>query len=521
MKNFRENSILFLVFFLTGILISRLAFLQIVKGNYFRALSFGVHSSFSENLVKRGEIFFQDGTPLALNRDYYFVFALPKKIKDKEKVVESLSEILNLEKEFLLEKLDEKNTFSVIKRKLHQDEIEKVRKLNFEGIFLDIETLRFYPQGSLASNVVGFVNQEGKGEYGIERKFDEILRQGQDLILTLDFQIQLFSERLLKKAKEELEIENGQILVLEPDTGRILAMANFPNFDPNFYSEFAKNLEIFQNPTTQNLFEPGSVFKPITMAVALEEGKITPETTYRDQGEVRIDGWVIKNYSERVYPGNITMTEVLEKSINTGAVFVKNLIDNPTFLSYLKNFGFFEKTGIDFLEVYSENLPLKQGVKSNFVTASFGQGIAVTPLQLARAYCAIANGGKLVVPYLVENLPHEQKIQKILSQKTASQLTSMLVSVVENGFGKKAKIPGYLIAGKTGTSLQPKFGEKGYSEKTWQSFIGYFPAFNPKILILVKLDNPKTKTAEYSAVPIFHDLADFIIRLYQMVPDYE
>jgi len=215
------------------------------------------------------------------------------------------------------------------------------------------------------------------------------------------------------------------------------------------------------------------------------------------------------------------MTEVLEKSINTGAVFAKNQIENSTFLNYIQNFGFFEKTGIDLPEVFSENRELKNGREVNFATASFGQGIAITPIQLLRAYCAIANGGKLITPYLVENFHKEENPRKILSQRTISQLTSMLVSVVENGFGKRAKISGYYIAGKTGTALQPKFGEKGYSEKTWQTFVGFFPAYNPKIVILVKLDNPKVKTAEYSAVPIFHDLADYIIRLYQIPPDYE
>jgi cell division protein FtsI/penicillin-binding protein 2 len=498
-----------------------LAILQILKGNYYRALSFGLHGIFAEELRKRGEIFFQNGEPLALNREYSFVFALPKKVKDKEKIAEILSGILNLEKNFILEKLDEKNSFSIIKRKLTDQEIEKLKKENLDGIFLDKEIVRYYPQGNLASNVVGFVDADGNGQYGLEGNFDQILKEGKNLILTLDYRVQFEAEKLLKKASEELKIEGGQIIVLEPNSGKILALANFPNFDPNSFQDFAKNLEIFKNPVTQNLFEPGSVFKPITMAAAIEEGKITPQTTYRDPGEIRIDGWVIRNYDNRIYPGNITMTEVLEKSINTGAVFAKKQIENSVFLDYLKKFGFFEKTGIDFPEIFSENKELEKMREVNFATVSFGQGIALTPIQLARAYCALINGGKLVNPYLVENFHQEIKEEKIISQKTSSQLVSMLISVVERGYGKRAKIPGYYIGGKTGTSLQPKFGEAGYSEKTWQTFVGFFPAFNPKVLILVKLDNPITKTAEYSAVPIFHDLADFIIRLYQIPPDYE
>lgn len=521
MKNLRENLVFSLILIFAIVLISRLFFLQIIKGNYYRALAFGIHNSFSENTERRGEIFFAGGEPLAINREYFFVFAIPKKIKEKEKTAKILSEILNLSEEEILEKIKEDKNFSLIKEKLSEEEIEKIKKSNLAGIFVESKIGRYYPQKSLASNVVGFVDAEGDGRYGLEEYYDEILRKGENLILTMDYRIQYQAEKLLEKAKETLDIEGGQIIVADPNSGKIIAFANFPNFDPNSYKEFAKNLEVFKNPGTQNLFEPGSVFKAVTMAIALEEGKITPKTTYRDPGEIRIDGWVIKNYANRVYPGEITMTEVLEKSINTGAVFAKNQVENSTFLNYLKNFGFFEKTGIDLPEIFSENRELKNGKEINFATASFGQGIAITPIQLLRAYFAIANGGKLVTPYLVENFRKEENPRKILSQKTVSQLTSMLVSVVENGFGKRAKVPGYFIAGKTGTALQPKIGEKGYSEKTWQSFVGYFPAYNPKILILVKLDNPKAKTAEYSAVPIFHDLADYIIRLYQIPPDYE
>jgi cell division protein FtsI/penicillin-binding protein 2 len=521
MKNLRENLIFSFILIFALLLISRLFFLQIIKGNYYRALAFGIHNSFPENIERRGEIFFSGGEPLALNREYFFVFAIPNKVREKEKTAKVLSEVLGLNENEILEKLREDKSFALIKEKLNEEEVEKIKKSNLTGIFVESRIGRYYPQKNLASNIVGFVDAEGNGRYGLEEYYDEILKKGENLILTIDYRVQYQAEKLLEKAKENLDIEGGQIIVADPNSGKIIAFANFPNFDPNSYKDFAKNLEVFKNPGTQNLFEPGSVFKPITMAAALEEGKITPQTTYRDLGEIRINGWVIRNYGNRVYPGEITMTEVLEKSINTGAVFAKNQIENSTFLNYIQNFGFFEKTGIDLPEIYSENKELRNGREVNFATASFGQGIAITPIQLLRAYCAIANGGKLITPYLVENFHKEENSRKILSQKTISQLTSMLVSVVENGFGKRAKIPGYYIAGKTGTALQPKFGEKGYSEKTWQTFVGFFPAYNPIIVILVKLDNPKAKTAEYSAVPIFHDLADYIIRLYQIPPDYE
>ena len=297
-----------------------------------------------------------------------------------------------------------------------------------------------------------------------------------------------------------------------------------PDFSPNNYSEI-RDVEIFQNPLTQKIFEPGSVFKPITMAGALNEQKLTPQTTYLDTGEVKIGGWKITNYDNRIW-GQKTMTEVLEMSINTGAVFAEKQLGHQSFLEYVEKFGFFEKTGIDLQgEVFSENKEFKKGYEINFATASFGQGIEITPIQLARAFSAIANGGKLVTPYILEGKPPQNSETQVISQSTASQLTAMLVSVIENGFSKKAKIEGYFIAGKTGTSQMPwpalGVQRSGYSSKTWQSFIGFAPAFNPEFLILVKLDNPQRRTAEYSAMPIFRDLAKYIIDYWEIPPDYE
>jgi len=519
MKNWRENLVFIFILILTVVLISRLFFLQIIKGNYYKALSFGMHTSLVEEGIRRGEIFFAGGEPLATNRENFFVFAIPNKITEKEKTAQMLSEALNLEKISILKTLKKDNNFAIIKENLTDEEIERLKKLNLSNVFIDVKIERFYPQKELASKIVGFVDVDGNGRYGLEGFYDSLLKKGENLFLTLDYRLQYFAERLLEKAYERFNIEGGQIIVAEPNSCKILAFANFPNFDPNRYKEFSKNLEVFKNPGTQNLFEPGSVLKPITIAIGLEEGKISTETTYRDPGEIKIDGWVIRNYMNRVYSGEISMTEVLEKSINTGAVFVQSKIEGGTFLNYLKSFGFFEKSGIDLPESFSENLELRKKRPINLATASFGQGIAITPVQLLRAYCTIANGGILVSPYLVEKFKKEGS-KVILSKNTIFQLNSMLVSVVENGFSKKAKIPGYYIGGKTGTAQQPNVNFKGYSDKTWQTFVGYLPAFNPQIVILVKLDNPNTKTAEYSALPIFREMAEYIIRVYQIVPDY-
>jgi cell division protein FtsI (penicillin-binding protein 3)/stage V sporulation protein D (sporulation-specific penicillin-binding protein) len=555
--NFRKNLILFLFFLFGATIIGRLFYLQILNHKFYKALAQGQQNLLVEVQEGRGEIFLKNGgnlLPLATNKTSQFCYLESKEIGSKEEAAEKLAQILNLDKEAILEKIKEGNLFVKIKSKLTEEEIENLKKLNLKGVYLGQENLRYYPQESFLSQVIGFVGGEGNGQYGIEGFYDNFLRtnsqflegkrglggsliflnpknlfrnqEEKNLVLTIDYNIQFKAEKLLAEQKESLDFERGQIIVLDPQTGKILALANFPNFNPNNYSQ-EKDLKIFQNPAVQELFEPGSVFKPIVMAAGLEEEKITPQTTYQDPGSIKIGNRTIFNYEKRKYPGDITMTEVLEKSINTGAVFAENQIGHQTFLKYIEKFGFFEKTGIDLQgEVFSQNEELKKGYEINFATASFGQGVAVTPIQLVRAFSAIANGGKLVRPYIVENPPNkiDEGENFVISRKTASQLTTMLVSVVEKGFAKRAKVPGYYIAGKTGTAQIPWSAlgveKKGYSDKTIQTFVGFGPAFDPKFLILIKLDNPKTKTAEYSAVPIFGELAKYIITLWQIPPDY-
>lgn len=565
MKNSRIN-IIFLCFllFASGIL-TRLFFLQIIKGDFWRALAKGQQTIFKLENPERGSIFFQDKEGnlylVATNKTEYFCYLLLNEISNKkrEKVFEKLSKILN-EKEISEQNIKEDKSFLILKEELTEDQIKKIKELNEEGVYVGERLERYYPQKTLASNTIGFVGGEEKGQYGIEGFYDEILRgekgivsgerdvsgfftflnlkdsilpqKGDDLVLTIDFFIQSMAEKLLEKAKEELEIEGGEIIVINPKTGEIKALSTLSKFDLNKYFEY--EMERFKNSTIQSLFEPGSVFKPITMAGALDLGKITPETRYVDEGFVQVGGYKIFNYGKRVW-GERTMTEVLEKSINTGAVFVEKKLGHKNFLEYIEKFGFFEKTGVDLQgEIFSENVEFKKGYEINFATASFGQGIQVTPLQLVRAFSAIANGGELITPHLVDKFIKKdgkiiksdfpKKKKRIISKNTSKKLTEMLISVVEKGYGKRAKIPGYFIAGKTGTSQIPfsslGIQKKGYSEKTWQSFIGYFPAFDPQFLILVKLDNPKTKTAEYSAAPIFHELAKYIINYWQIPPDY-
>ena len=548
MKNWRINLVFLIIILFGAVLIGCLFYIQIIKGDYYKALAYGQQKNFQIVKGERGKIFFRKGEVLATNVKGNYLSVCPDKIKEKEKTAEILSEILNIDKELILTKLKKESLFEKIKTNLTEEEKDKIKKSGLVGVDIKETFFRKYPQGLMASHIVGFLGGEDKGQYGIEGFYDNVLQgkekiqntfdtfldniDGADIFLTVDYNIQFKTEELLEKAKKELDIDSGQIIVMNPISGEILALAIFPRFDPNNYSKI-EDLDLFQNNAISKIFEPGSIFKPITMAVGLEKEKITPETSYVDEGSVVINGYPIKNYNNKTW-GKRTMTEVLEYSINTGAIFVEKQIGHQTFLEYIDKFGFFNPTGIDLQgEIFLGNKDLKKGSDINFATASFGQGIGITPIQMVRAFSAIANGGRLVKPFMVKKIVDKDKsIQEIqpqlsdepiISQKTASQLTAMLISVVEHGFGKNAKIPGYYIAGKTGTAQVPwkslNINKKGYSSKTWQSFISFFPAFNPQFLVLVKLDDPKNKVT--AAVPVFRELAEYIINYYAIPPDYE
>ncbi|OGZ94831.1 MAG: hypothetical protein A2528_02600 [Candidatus Staskawiczbacteria bacterium RIFOXYD2_FULL_37_9] len=563
--NWRVNTVSILIFLFGAAVVSRLFFLQIVERKLFEAQAFGQQVGFSSITGSRGEILCENSQEtkgkkgsgevksLAINKDSWTISANVSQIPNKESFAEILSKNVSETKEQILSEINGADLYVVLKRDLLVSEIDKIKLLNLKGLSWQNTPERFYPQGNLSSQALGFLGGEGAGQYGVEGYYDEILKgksgvkeeksglgsifsdssqislDGSDIYLTIDYNIQFQAEALLKKVKEKLDIESGQIIVMKPDSGRILAMANFPSFDLNSFSK-EKDLGIFQNSAVQKLFEPGSIMKPFTMASALNEGKITPDSTYVDTGSLKYGIYTIHNFANEVYDKQ-TMTQVLENSINTGAVFAQEQIPHNIFLDYLDKFGFFEKTGIDLQgEVYSRNDLLKNGSNINFATASFGQGIELTPIQIATGFCAIANGGKLVKPYIVEKIVNgkDESITKpeisqpIVSQQTISNLTSMLINVVDKGFNSVAKVPGYYLAGKTGTAQVPLKNGKGYEpDKTIQSFVGYGPAFNPQFLILVKLDNPKVPKSSLSAVPVFKELAQYIINYWKIPPDYD
>lgn len=549
----RFNLILLLIFGLGAIIGGRLVFLQVIDGGFYKALAQGQQNVASFGKGQRGSIYMQDKTgelyTLAANQKIPYAFVSPAEIENKEEVAQKLADIFQIEQQTILEQIqNEESLFEVIKKRITDEEAKRTKELKLKGVYVGQEEIRAYPQGTLAAHVSGFTNQDGQGQYGAEEYYNEVLEgkeglqgssfnpasyilnsfgssthDGSDVILTLDYNIQQMAESLLEKHQEQVHFVSGNIIVMEPHTGKILALANRPGFNPNEYFS-QEHIGIFQNPTVEKIFEPGSVMKAITMVSAIDAEKVSINTTYTDEGELTLNGYTIYNYDNKTH-GLQTMAGVLQHSINTGAAFAERQLGHKNFLRYLENFRFFEPTDIDLAgEVYSRNSVVRNGRDINFATASFGQGIEITPLQLIRAYTVLANDGVIVEPFVAEHRALDVQQTRVVSESAATNVTTALVnSVDENVVGK---IPGYYIAGKTGTAQIPwsvlGINKPGYADnETVQSFIGYFPAYDPQVLILVKLDQPQTRAAGASAIPVFKELAEYIIRYYQIPPDYE
>lgn len=563
MKDWKSKLFLSSILLLAAIIISRLFYLQIINSKFYQSQALGQQAGFSQTLGNRGEIFLSNSKEdhgnsnsgqiksLAINKDKWLISSIPSRIKDKEVFAKDLSNIIGDTKESILSKINSSDSYIVLKKDLSDNEVSSLKGLNLEGLTLENDSGRYYPQEDFMSQVVGFVGGDNNGQYGLEGYYNNILQgqegineqkkgfdsigydsfsylNGSDLYLTIDYNIQFEAESLLVEANKNIGIDSGQIIVLNPHSGRVLALVNFPNFNPNYYSK-QTNFDIFQNATIQKIFEPGSIFKPFIMGMALEEGKVTPETRFFDNGSVKIGPDTVFNFDHKKY-GDQDMSGILEKSINTGAVFLSQKLSHNTFIDYLDQLGLNDKTGIDLQgEVYSRNEVLKNGSDFGFATASFGQGIEMTPMQLVSAFSIFANGGKTVDPYIVDKIVHNgeeqvkspQSNKQVISEKTASEVTTMMINVVDRGFGSGAKVPGYYLAGKTGTAQVPIPGKLGYDpNKTIQSFIGFGPALKPEFLILVKLDNPKVPQSSLSAAPIFKKLAQYIINYWQIPPNY-
>jgi len=566
--------ILVYFFILFALLImAKLFDFQVLKFDFYAALASDQHEIYKKLFPERGSIYLKDKElsilsnqeslyPIALNKDYNLVYSQPRYLdKSPEEIAKILAPLLEMTEADLIDKLGKKDDpYEPLKHKVEDSVAENIKNLNLTGIKIAKETYRYYPEKNIGANVIGYVgfdkNGFKRGLYGVEGYFDKELageqgeiqsekditgsfisvgekkfnraKDGADIVLTIDKTLQYEVCSQLNQHAKVIEAENGSAIVMDPKTGAILAMCSYPDFDPNDYSK-VEDPGAYNNRSIFEAYEPGSIFKPVTMAAGLDLGVITPETTYIDEGFVKIDEFSIRNYDKLAH-GKNTMSEVLQHSLNTGTIFVIRQMDKKDFKKYVEKFGFGQKIGIQLDTESAGNIEsLKKKGEVFTATASFGQGITATPLQMVQAFSAIANGGKLISPYIIEEIkefngnvikPERPLAKQIISSKTATLLTGMLVNVVEKGEGTKARVPGYYIAGKTGTAQIADYVHGGYSNKTNHSFIGFAPIKDPIYIMVIKFENPKKGSfASVTTAPLFSRLSKFILDYYHVVPD--
>jgi len=559
---------IFIISFL--VLISRLFSLQIKQYSDFAKQAEAIHDTTTVLAPDRGLIYCHDKNntqiPLAINKKYYTLYAVPKEIHDPQKISQELSQLIPLSYDEIYGHLNKlADPYELLLKKIDDDAlINKIKEAQLEGVYITSENYRYYPLGNLASQTVGFVAEgdDGKikGRYGLELYYDEILsgesgvfqgardafgrlirsvfsqekqvKEGTDIITTLDKNIQFSAEEILQELINKRQATQGTLIVMEAKTGKILALANYPTFDPNEFNTI-KDYSVFRNYAVEDRYEPGSIIKSLTMAAGLDLELVHPTTTYDDKGYFEVSGHKLVNYNNEVYGKNVTMIRVLERSINTGAIFVGQKLGIENLRKYFKNFGLDKITGIDLPNEIAgdlSNLEYPKASPTYLSTASYGLGIAITPIELLKAYSAVSNKGLMVTPYLVEKLRGSSDLinsiivsepQRVISEQTAETLSSMLVSVVENGFGINTKIKGYSTGGKTGTVFISLPNGKGYSEDMIHTYIGYLPASGPQFLILVKMNRPQNnaESASHTVTIAFKQMEQFLINYYNIPPD--
>jgi len=504
---------------------------------------------------RRGRIFDRAGHALAVNQPCFAVGATPRLITDPAGTADRLSLVLNMSRAELARRLMSDQAWVLLSRHVSVDTAERIRTMNLPGIQLDEESQRVYPGGSLAAHVVGFVTWDGVGYYGIEGEHDRVLRgvagtvigewdphrdmaiagtarhfsparDGSDFYLTIDRAVQSVVEEELERGLKEYGGTGGSIIVVEVRTGYILAMASRPTFDPNEFAD--RPPEQFVNPAISAQYEPGSVFKLVTMAAALDTGVLRPEDSFYCAGEIAIGGRILQTWDRKAH-GLETMTEVLAHSCNVGAAYASTKVGADAFYRYVFDFGFAKITGIELQgEVKGKVLRPGEGdwYPINLGTNAFGQGLAVTPLQMVMAVATIANDGVRMKPQIVARVVHPDQqtvttpvaVSRVIRPEAARDLTAMMVNAVEAETGL-AQVPGYRVAGKTGTAQIPIAGE--YDPRwTIASFVGFLPADDPQIVILVKIDRPTAdQWGSRVAAPIFSRVARRLVVLLGIPPD--
>jgi cell division protein FtsI (penicillin-binding protein 3) len=528
---------------------ARLVTLQLVDAPAYARLAVEQREREVEFPARRGAILDRSGNPLAISVDLHTVFVDPAHVKNIEFAARKLAPVLLQTVGSLRDKLDGAvpgDRFEYLARQVPPRVAKRVKKLHIPGIYLQVEPKRFYPGGRLASHVLGFAGIDGAGLEGIEKQYDSILQgrpgrmvleqdpegralpqaeysyeravPGESLLLTLDKQLQYFTELTLTEAARRYHAESGSAIVMRPRTGEILALANVPDYDPNDAGRF-DSLER-RNRALTDVYEPGSAYKIVTASAALEEKVVTPKTTFTVPDSFA--------YSDRVFHDShehpterMTVAEIIKDSSNVGTIQIGLQLGGRKLDRYVRKFGFGSATGLDFPgESPGIVLDRSDWTGPTIATIPIGQGIAVTPLQMIEAYAALANRGVSVEPKLLyATLGTQGRIdpspppahRRVVSRSTARKMTKILRGVVEKGTGIEAQIPGYDVAGKTGTAQKPLPGG-GYGNAWVGSFAGFVPTSRPEIVVLVTLDNPSPIWGGSTAAPTFRTIAEFALR---------
>jgi len=543
------------------VLFARLVYWQGFRHHDLVQLAAAYHDDVITLPAVRGKIVDRNGGLLVTNTPVYSIFASPDQITaaDRSTVAAKLAPILEMRPDDVLQQITSTKKFVYLKRRVAADVAAQLDGLQLPGIGKIEETKRTYVDGgvpgtSLAANLLGFANNDGQGNYGIEGYYDRVLagqagyeatirdlanrpivlsdRRRQDpvdgvtLQLSLDGSIQVAAERALAAGVAKYQAESGSLLIMEPKTGRIVAWADVPSYNANQFS--TTDTALFLDPSVSSLYEPGSVMKVVTLSGALDAHAMTPTTLFNDTGVARVGGYAIHNWDNRGH-GVVTMTKVLEQSLNVGAIHAEQLEGPGNFFQYLQRFGIGDRTGVDLAgEVAAPLGDLKTWKPIQLATASYGQGVDVTPIQLLAAVNVVATGGDLVMPHVVDSVidgngvshPVPTRIVRhVVSPAAAKQMQQMMVGVVEHGSGFAARIDGFKnrIAGKTGTAQVPENGH--YGSDVIGSFIGFVPADHPQFIMVVIVRKPKILfEGAYVAAPIWKTVASALITQWNIAP---
>ncbi|MFA4975107.1 MAG: penicillin-binding protein 2 [Candidatus Paceibacterota bacterium] len=561
----RNRIIFFCIFIFALILIGKLFLVQVVHSNDYSLRADRQYSTPSSNIFERGTIYFSrkdDQLVSAAMQTTGFKVAInPIKVLDKELTYQELSKVIKIDHdEYLIKANKENDPYEEIATHLSKEQADAISLLKIPGLSIYKEKWRFYPGSNLAAQSLGFVaynNNDLAGRYGLERQYNDLLSRNKnnpyvnffaevfsninktlfsddtkegDIVTTIEPNVQSFLEDTLESVKEKYQIDSIGGIIMNPTDGSIYALSSKPDFDLNDFSEVKTST--FSNPLVENVFEFGSVVKPLVVAGALDAGVIKADTTYNDNGSVVVEKHTISNFDKQARGPGTTMQDVLTQSLNTGMVFIEQKLGKEKLRDYLLSFGIKDKTGIDLPNETS-------GLVSNIMTspreieyanAAFGQGIAMTPIELVRALASLSNGGKLVTPHLVKtikyddgtekNIVYETKPVKI-SEATSTEITRMLVNVMDQDKIGNGELEHYSVAIKTGTA-QVADKETGgyYDDRHMHSFFGYFPAYEPKFIVFLYAINPKgvLYSIQTWADP-FVSVAKFLVNYYEVPPD--